>query len=269
MSKKTQRKAFTLIELLVVIAVISILAAILFPVFARARENARRASCMSNLKQMALGVMMYTQDYDERYPHAQISTTQLPPDGYFWFTGRWYWPQMIYPYTKNSEMFFCPSSSVTARDTAGRPTPYRNHYGANALILPTAGAIPSKSLASISSPSTTYLAMDMGAYALAPNEFVYPGVTTVRGVTSPANTYWYLPGTADLVGGTSPFASGANQKNDPDYQSGRHFNGVNVAFADGHVKWLKAETVFREAEKCTDCGLVNTANSAWNPSNSE
>lgn len=68
--KNQKRKAFTLIELLVVIAIIAILAAILFPVFARARENARRSSCLSNLKQIGLGAMMYIQDYDERYPQA-------------------------------------------------------------------------------------------------------------------------------------------------------------------------------------------------------
>ena len=80
------RKGFTLIELLVVIAIISILAAILFPVFARARENARRASCMSNLKQLGLGMMMYIQDYDERYAPAisgvwkDVSTYRSGPE---------------------------------------------------------------------------------------------------------------------------------------------------------------------------------------------
>src|SRR4028118_1183664 len=68
MLRRAAHRGFTLIELLVVIAIIAILAAILFPVFARARENARRASCMSNLKQIGLGVMQYTQDWDERYP---------------------------------------------------------------------------------------------------------------------------------------------------------------------------------------------------------
>jgi len=270
MSHKAQRSGFTLIELLVVIAVISILAAILFPVFARARESARRTSCLSNLKQMALGITMYTQDYDEKYPHAQSVTTQLPPDGYFWTTAadRWYWAQMIYPYTHNSEVFFCPSAYMTIRDTAGRATPYRNHYGANALIIPTVTSLPSIGLSSISSPSTTYLAMDMGAYALAPNTFVIPGIATVRGITVPAASFYYLPGTATLAG-IDPFNTSATAQNEADYKDGRHFGGVNIAFADGHVKWSKSDVVFREAQKCTDCGTTNTAESAWNPANSQ
>ncbi|MHC5879657.1 type II secretion system protein, partial [Streptococcus pyogenes] len=68
-----KRKAFTLIELLVVVAIISLLAAILFPVFARARENARKTSCMSNLKQMALATQMYVQDHDGRFPYAAMA----------------------------------------------------------------------------------------------------------------------------------------------------------------------------------------------------
>jgi prepilin-type N-terminal cleavage/methylation domain-containing protein len=75
---KKANKAFTLIELLVVVAIIGVLAAILFPVFARARENARRSSCMSNLKQIGLGVMMYVQDYDETYPMSYDGTNAWP-----------------------------------------------------------------------------------------------------------------------------------------------------------------------------------------------
>src|SRR5690606_8751104 len=98
---KSKAKGFTLIELLVVIAIIAILAAILFPVFARARENARRASCQSNIKNMGLGVMMYVQDYDEGYPCNYAKTADLPPNGEFWSNSTWYWQQTIYPYTKS------------------------------------------------------------------------------------------------------------------------------------------------------------------------
>ena len=96
-SKK--RSAFTLIELLVVIAIIAILAAILFPVFARARENARRSSCQSNLKQLSLGVLQYTQDYDEKFPGFLYSGSRAMPD-------------QIEPYIKSDQIFQCPSETT-------------------------------------------------------------------------------------------------------------------------------------------------------------
>ena len=98
-------KAFTLIELLVVIAIIAILAAILFPVFARARENARRSSCQSNLKQIGLGVIQYTQDYDEKLPTREVGGT---------------WAQKVQPYIKSTQVFACPSNSNSSniRDAA-------------------------------------------------------------------------------------------------------------------------------------------------------
>jgi prepilin-type processing-associated H-X9-DG protein len=114
--------------------------------------------------------------------------------------------------------------------------------------------------------------MDMGAYVMTPIGVPWKaGYGTLKAVTSPENTYWYMPGTAALVGGTDPFASGSNKQNDDDYKTGRHFGGINITFADGHVKWLKAETVFREAEKCTDCNVHQgaTALSAWNPASSQ
>ncbi|MFY7950867.1 MAG: DUF1559 domain-containing protein, partial [Armatimonadaceae bacterium] len=96
-------KAFTLIELLVVIAIIAILAAILFPVFAQAREKARQASCLSNQKQIGLGLMMYTQDYDETYPTAYLyknntlTTNGGSAGGYIHFTAT------VHPYVKNEQ----------------------------------------------------------------------------------------------------------------------------------------------------------------------
>jgi prepilin-type N-terminal cleavage/methylation domain-containing protein/prepilin-type processing-associated H-X9-DG protein len=110
MQMQTKKTGFTLIELLVVIAIIAILAAILFPVFARSRENARRASCQSNLKQIALGFKQYTQDYDEKYPPRYFVTgvTVIRPTGY---TG---WGSLLQPYIKSIQIFQCPSESTAA-----------------------------------------------------------------------------------------------------------------------------------------------------------
>lgn len=107
MSHTPQRRkllGFTLIELLVVIAIIAILAAILFPVFARARENARKTSCLSNLKQLGLGIMQYTQDFDENFPNGYIA------GGSDWINDGW--PVFVQPYVKSIEVFRCPSDTV-------------------------------------------------------------------------------------------------------------------------------------------------------------
>jgi prepilin-type N-terminal cleavage/methylation domain-containing protein/prepilin-type processing-associated H-X9-DG protein len=115
------RRGFTLIELLVVIAIIAILAAILFPVFARARENARRSSCQSNLKQIGLGIMQYTQDYDERLPMSETTWSTAP-----------YWHEAIQPYIKSTQLFRCPSNTDNTDiivTSGARPIP--NDYMAN------------------------------------------------------------------------------------------------------------------------------------------
>lgn len=104
--KPAARRGFTLIELLVVIAIIAILAAILFPVFARAREAARATTCRSNLRQIGTAFQMYTQDYDETMP------VRGYPDG----TGRYFfWGQLLTPYIKNTQLFECPSNQLGKR----------------------------------------------------------------------------------------------------------------------------------------------------------
>ncbi len=98
------RRGFTLIELLVVIAIIAILAAILFPVFARAREKARQTTCLSNVKQITLGILMYAQDYDEML---------VPAAMYYATPNYWTWMYLLQPYVKNQQLFTCPSRTAS------------------------------------------------------------------------------------------------------------------------------------------------------------
>lgn len=242
-----ERRGFTLIELLVVIAIIAILAAILFPAFARARENARRTSCMSNLKQMGLGAMQYVQDYDEKfYWTYSPNAATAPPDGVYWFgdATNWVWPQLLHPYTKSIQIVVCPSRATNTS------TPYWGHYGTNGLLTARGayGGTPI-SLAQINSSSTTYLMMDSGPYVIDPYYAL-----------GPVGEFWYVPGSGE-GGVTCPAMTPASLT--ADCQSGRHFGGVNVAFADGHVKWLKASTVVDEARKFDYSGHATA--SAWDP----
>jgi prepilin-type N-terminal cleavage/methylation domain-containing protein/prepilin-type processing-associated H-X9-DG protein len=106
MNSNTNRHGFTLIELLVVIAIIAILAAILFPVFAQARESARVASCLSNDKQMTTGFLMYVQDYDETFPIANLISQNYTSE----------WQNVLQPYIKNAQVFRCPSDHTQPMD---------------------------------------------------------------------------------------------------------------------------------------------------------
>ncbi len=162
------RRGFTLIELLVVIAIIAILAAILFPVFARAREKARQTSCLSNTKQLMLGFMMYAQDYDECLPGYIYASGSVP---YL----RWY--DMIEPYVKNTQIFICPSARTRT------PTGYGFNYRFISFGMRQSTSIvgdPITSLGAIVYPSVTVIIADSTQYY-------------VRGPGTTNASYWPAP----------------------------------------------------------------------------
>jgi len=145
------RKGFTLIELLVVIAIIAILAAILFPVFAKAREKARQSSCLSNVKQIMIGILAYTQDYDETLPR-----------GYSYIAGTSNWlsfAHMIYPYVKNDQLFVCPSDRSYTFDNTVLSDWTPGGYGYN-------DALYSVSLGDIKDASNRLALADANGYTL-------------------------------------------------------------------------------------------------------
>lgn len=161
-SKQKSRAAFTLIEILVVIAFISILAAILFPVFALARENARKASCASNLKQIGIAAMMYSQDYDERVVPLRNGSWPNYPFAYWWGyieadgTTQDLTRGLLYPYMKNSQINKCPSfESAVTTGRIGNALGYAYNYS---FLMPAAGQ--GVALASMARPTETVLLAD-------------------------------------------------------------------------------------------------------------
>ncbi|BCM91676.1 hypothetical protein IAD21_03551 [Abditibacteriota bacterium] len=208
--------AFTLIELLVVIAIIAILAAILFPVFARARENARKASCQSNLKQISLGIMQYTQDYDEAFPLSVVSIND-PAAGVI--VG---WADAIQPYLKSTQLYQCPSESNAPTSTPIQPgyTDYwlNKNAGDGGQTLPL-----------LYSPTLTIMLGDSTSTTGAPL-----ANSTARFRTNGCNG-------AGAAGSDrfSPVCGGAGLATNMGGGGIIHLEGSNYAFADGHVKWLK------------------------------
>ncbi len=214
-----RQSGFTLIELLVVIAIIAILAAILFPVFARAREKARQASCLSNLKQLSLATLMYIQDYDETFPPSYYYSGAGFANEYAWdFHLDWTtWPPgvslgFLGPYTRNQQLNACPS----ARNLEGFGRPYTG-YAYNASYLGGGGRDApggtvklAAALAEVERPSETVLLAESAFWSTW-------GVVGLAG-----NNYLRSP--ADLnnyVGANVHF---------------RHNGTANVAYCDGHAK---------------------------------
>lgn len=195
-----KRTGFTLIELLVVIAIIAILAAILFPVFARAREKARQSSCLSNVKQIQLAHVMYYQDYDEVTTPWRVTTPAGTPDAEWDNENgiyRLYWYRLLEPYVKNRQIFVCPSSEPFNSSCRG----IRGAYGLN---IDVAGV----KMAVVKWPAELFNICDTLCYR--------------------PPTWTNVIDNSDHVIGNSTHAM----------CHARHNNGCNVAFLDGHAKWI-------------------------------
>jgi prepilin-type N-terminal cleavage/methylation domain-containing protein/prepilin-type processing-associated H-X9-DG protein len=236
-------RAFTLIELLVVIAIIAILAAILFPVFAQAREKARQASCTSNLRQLGTGMQMYIQDYDETYPCVTAENYPVQP-GVDFGTQTWAYNDilvLIQPYVKNFQIFFCPNRLKQVAQsgdfcTAATINQYVWGYGYNW----SSGYGPK------AQPNSLWFKGDgcVGVETLMPNgKTILPGNSLAK-VNHPAQ-FVVLGDTADTPRQTLHTAAYDTRCNpssgwNADMPTGARHQGFNsFAFADGHAKSYK------------------------------
>ena len=225
------KKGFTLIELLVVIAIIAILAAILFPVFAQAREKARAASCLSNTKQFGTALQLYMDDYDETYPpKTSLDSATQPADTNYpsrkfagmwadwWFGGPQYscWMDCIYPYVKNINMYICPSGNKKFPGygySSCMMGLYNNNGDTSTWVAPTAAMIPST--------SETVCFADCAQ-------------TSGGGIINIEPKHFWTEAELTAGGFENFYTAVAGWKS-----SCRHNQGANFTMADGHAKFYK------------------------------
>ena len=237
------RRAFTLIELLVVIAIIAILAAILFPVFARARENARRASCQSNLRQIGLAALQYTQDNDERW----FFDVRFSPS-----SQRQGWQSFIQPYLKSEQLFLCPSAATET-------------YGSPKTISPS-GFRSSYFLNDVYCYSTVLGAM-FGRYSDGSCTTLIAPPQSIADIENVVGTVLIADGADDIDGAARPgrVVPTAALIYQPTHQppllsssegdfTFLHLDTGNALFMDGHVKAMKASALYRRTGFPNDAG---------------
>jgi prepilin-type N-terminal cleavage/methylation domain-containing protein len=226
-----RKPAFTLIELLVVIAIIAILAAILFPVFAQARESARQTTCLSNCKQIGLGVAMYLQDYDNMYPVQRTDTMMVMAAGGKEIT---YYDSLM-PYIKNGQVWIDPSGRPSPPYKLSPPT-MGYHMNGNLITL------NGLSEAAVAAPANCLLMREFGAGWAAPIAYLRP----YRGNCD--DTFCVGTGRVwrDVVG-CSGSASATGR-------AGPHKDGYNLLLADTHAKWFRPEAAIELAQFPEDTG---------------
>ncbi len=219
-----RRRAFTLIELLVVIAIIAILAAILFPVFAQARESARRTTCANNMKQVTMGLLMYAQDYDETFPYQDGDRCPYANDP------RAQWINAVTPYTKNAQIWWCPSAR--RQSSAGNNGDSNYWYNGHASR---------KALSAIEKPSESTLFAEWmyrtNCTGRRPYENQICGVVRRDG-TCPDTWHARSEWGSNHVTGDPVNASG------PGAQAG--IRGGNWPYVDGHIKFRRTSQVMQD-----------------------
>lgn len=245
-----KQRGFTLIELLVVIAIIAILAAILFPVFSRAREQARKTACLSNMKQIGNALMMYAQDWDETLPFfAEPCWGRIPNQGGL------FWTEQLIPYAKNKTVYKCPSAthqygwwgsqSICWPPRWGRQDNSMDcNYGYNKVMLN--GGIGfgdgcstgCNRLSRLVAPAETVILADCVANTLGPWARTVVGNSEINPLVAFANARFDgsdiscgCPATLNI-----PFEQALDKL-------ARHTSGANIVFADGHAKWVKSDRI--------------------------